>query len=83
MDTIPQRELRNDISRILRRVEGGERLRITVAGRAVADLVPITTGRRTFVPVAEFLRILEEAPLDAGFSRDIDDALDQEIESYE
>jgi len=38
---IPQRELRNDISAVLRRVAAGERLRVTVAGRDAADLVPI------------------------------------------
>lgn len=36
------RELRNNVSQILRRVEDGERLRITVSGRAVAELVPLT-----------------------------------------
>ena len=41
MDRIPQRELRNDVSAVLRRVMGGERLRVTVAGRDAADLVPI------------------------------------------
>ena len=41
MDRIPQRELRNDVSRVLRRVMAGERLRVTVAGRDAADLVPI------------------------------------------
>lgn len=41
MERIPQRELRNDISAVLRRVSAGERLRVTVAGRDAADLVPI------------------------------------------
>jgi prevent-host-death family protein len=38
---IPQRELRNDVSAVLRRVMAGEQLRVTVAGRDAADLVPI------------------------------------------
>lgn len=41
VERIPQRELRNDVSRVLRRVMAGERLRVTVAGRDAADLVPI------------------------------------------
>jgi prevent-host-death family protein len=45
-----QRELRNDMGRVLREVEAGERLRITVDGRPVADLVPIAGTRRRFVP---------------------------------
>ncbi len=41
MERIPQNELRIDVSRVLRRVMAGERLRVTVAGRDAADLVPI------------------------------------------
>ena len=48
METIPLRELRNNASQIMRRVESGERLTVTVDGRPAADLVP-HTGRRRFV----------------------------------
>jgi prevent-host-death family protein len=41
MERIPQHVLRNDVSAVLRRVMAGERLRVTVAGRDAADLVPI------------------------------------------
>jgi prevent-host-death family protein len=41
MADIPARELRNDVSAVLRRVERGERLRVTVRGRPVAELVPL------------------------------------------
>lgn len=41
MTEIPLRELRNDTSAILRRVEDGERLTVTVSGRPVAQIVPI------------------------------------------
>ena len=40
MATVPQRELRNNTAELLRRVERGERLTITVHGHPVADLVP-------------------------------------------
>lgn len=40
MSTIPQRELRNHVSDVLRRAERGERFVITVDGRPVADLGP-------------------------------------------
>ena len=72
MKTITQRELRNHASRILRQVEAGERMRITIDGRPVADLVPIAGVRRTFVPRNEILRLLARAPLDRKFSRDIE-----------
>ena len=38
---VPQRQLRNDTAALLRRVEAGERLRVTVHGHPVAELVPI------------------------------------------
>jgi len=37
---VPQRELRNNTAAVLRRVEAGERVRITVHGHPVAELVP-------------------------------------------
>jgi len=40
MDTIGLRELRQDASDIVRRVESGEQIDITVAGRLAARLVP-------------------------------------------
>ena len=43
MKDVPARDLRNDVSAVLRRVEGGERLRVTVSGRPVAELVPLTS----------------------------------------
>jgi prevent-host-death family protein len=43
---IPQRELRNDISSVLRRVEHGESFTITVNGRPVAELGPLRQGGR-------------------------------------
>lgn len=52
---IPQRELRNRTADLLRRVEAGERLRITVHGHPVAELVPLGEDLppRTFVPLKE------------------------------
>lgn len=53
---VAQRELRNRTADLLRRVEAGERLRITVHGHPVAELVPIEEkrlGPRTFVPLKE------------------------------
>ncbi len=80
MRTVPQRELRNHIARVLREVEAGETLRVTVDGRPVADLVPIARARRRFVPREEVARILQKVPLDAEFSRDIEEILGATID---
>jgi len=40
MDTVGLRELRQDASELVRRVEGGEQIDITVAGRLAARLIP-------------------------------------------
>jgi len=71
MKNIPQRELRNRIGSVLREVEAGERMRITVAGRPVADLVPITGVRRTFVPKDDLVALLRRVPVDRRFARDL------------
>jgi prevent-host-death family protein len=63
MTDIPARELRNDVSGVLRRVERGERLRVTVSGRPVAELVPLPSRPRS-VPTSEFLRSLEGSRAD-------------------
>jgi prevent-host-death family protein len=70
---IPQRELRNNISAVLREVEAGDAVRVTVRGRPVAELVPLVAGRDHLSP-AEVRRIVLEAPLDEGFSADIESA---------
>lgn len=45
METIPQKELRNHVGEVLRRVEAGESLTVTVAGRPVAELHPTRRDR--------------------------------------
>ena len=45
------RKLKDNLSRYLRRIEAGERVRVTAHGRVVAELVPpsagLNAGRRT------------------------------------
>ncbi len=70
MTTIPQRELRNNVSDVLRRAEQGERFTITVAGRPVAELGPPARAERgaTF---SELRRMLAETPVDPGWAEDL------------
>jgi prevent-host-death family protein len=68
---VPQRQLRNNTADLLRRVEAGERLRITVHGHPVAELVPVEQAG-PFVPFDEIVREL------GGLLRP-DDRLDDEL----
>jgi prevent-host-death family protein len=52
---IPQRELRNHTADVLRRVEQGERVEITVNGHPVAELGPLS-GKATWVSSDELRR---------------------------
>ena len=79
MRTIPQRELRNHIGQVLREVEAGERMRVTVDGRPVADLVPIER-RQKFVSRDEIVHIIGRAPPDPGFASDIEDVIGATID---
>jgi prevent-host-death family protein len=73
MERIPQRSLRNDVSAVLRRVMAGERLRVTVAGRDAADLVPVddepawTRGDRA-------RELINAAQADPGLAAELADA---------
>jgi prevent-host-death family protein len=53
--SISVRELRNTVSEVLRRVESGERVTVTVDRRPVAEIVPMRRRRR--VPASEALTI--------------------------
>ena len=53
MEEIGVRELKAHLSEVLRRVQSGEQVRITIRGRPVADVVP--TGAR---PADDALRSL-------------------------
>lgn len=67
---IPQRELRNNVSEVLRRAEGGERLTITVGGRPVAELGP--PRRATHPPTtADLQRVLASTPVDSDWTAEL------------
>ncbi len=55
METIPQKELRNNVGEVLRRAEQGAQFTITVSGRPVARLGPV--GRKRWVAGNELARI--------------------------
>jgi prevent-host-death family protein len=71
------RELRNHTAEVLRRVEAGERLRVTVDRRPVAELVPLP-AREEWVPRQRVVDALVQA--DAGLTRDLAQALPDRVD---
>ncbi len=63
MAVIAQRELRNQVSRVLRRAERGERFTVTVDGRPVAELGPLS-GPKLPAPPERLPAVIGETPVD-------------------
>lgn len=70
MDTVASRELRNDTAGVLRRVQAGEDLTITVSGRPVAQLTAVRPRRR-WLPKQELVARLRRSAADAGLRDDL------------
>lgn len=71
--SVSVRELRNTVSEVLRQVEGGERVTVTVDRRPVAELVPLR--RRRTVSLAEAMRLASRHPADRGLLGEIRELL--------
>ena len=71
--SISVRDLRNTVSEVLRRVESGEQLTVTVDRRPVAEIVPLR--RRRIVPAVEALAIASRHPADRGILEDVAELL--------
>lgn len=78
MADVSSRDLRNHTAEVLRRVESGERLRVNVNRRPVAELVPL--GRPAWMSGAEVESILREAPADPGLLDDLQPFREQRVE---
>jgi len=72
---IPQRELRNQISAVLRAAEAGQTFTITVRGRPAARLVPAGEPDRPRVYVdRERIRQILALPVDADLAGELEAA---------
>jgi len=80
MSDLRARELRNDLGSILRRVQAGERMRVTLRGRAVADLVPVASRPKT-MPWASFWGALAVSAADPGLRDELRRALPDDTDS--
>lgn len=74
--TIPQRELRNNISAVLRAAEAGETFTVTVRGRPVARVVP---AGETGQPQTD----VDRATLRSILAQPLDDTLGAELDAVE
>lgn len=79
MSDVSARDLRNHMASVLRRVEAGERLRVTVSRRPVAQLAPL--GREVWASGPAMERVLREAPADAGLLEDLAVVREQAVEA--
>ncbi len=69
MDSVGLRELRQDASELIRRVETGEQIEITVAGRPAARIVPVAPKRwQTWDAIAD----LFHGPADTSWRSDLE-----------
>ncbi|MGI8571507.1 MAG: type II toxin-antitoxin system Phd/YefM family antitoxin [Solirubrobacteraceae bacterium] len=80
MTQIAQRELRNDVSAVLRRAEQGERFTITVGGRPVAELGPLASTRKPAAP-ERLAAVLAETPTDPGWAAELRELRDADAAS--
>ncbi|WP_300013373.1 type II toxin-antitoxin system prevent-host-death family antitoxin [Pseudonocardia sp.] len=71
MSEVPSRELRNDTAGVLRRVQEGERVTVTVNGRAVAELVPVQRSRRGWIGRDDLAARLHRVQADPGLRADL------------
>ncbi|HEY1834180.1 MAG TPA: hypothetical protein VGG08_07075 [Solirubrobacteraceae bacterium] len=74
------RELRNSTAAVISALESGERLRLTVNRRPVADIVPHIEDRDPWVPAAELRRIMRDAPADPALLEDLADIRGAELD---
>lgn len=71
MVEVATRELRNDTAGVLRRVEAGETVTITVRGKPVADLVPHRPAGPRWMPREEVIELLKTHSADPGLRDDL------------
>lgn len=71
MSEVASRELRNDMAGVLRRVQAGEVITITVKGKPIAQLTATRPARRRWISAAELAQRLRVAQADPGLRPDL------------
>ncbi|MCG5434544.1 type II toxin-antitoxin system prevent-host-death family antitoxin [Mycobacterium sp. MYCO198283] len=73
MTEVASRELRNGTAGLLRRVQAGENITVTLNGRPVARLIPFEPARRRWLSREELVSRLHRAQADPGLRDDLAD----------
>ncbi len=71
MDQVASRDLRNDTAGVIRRVQEGKTVIITVNGRPMAQLMPVTASRRRWISHQDLSSRLLVAQADPGLREDL------------
>jgi prevent-host-death family protein len=71
MTEVASRDLRNDTAGVLKRVQAGEDIVITVNRKPVARVVPIAAERRAWLARPDLVRRLSTAQADPGLRDDL------------
>jgi prevent-host-death family protein len=71
MSRVASRELRNDTAGVLRRVQAGEEVTITVNGEPVAVIAAVQPRRRRWLSKTELVSRLETSQADPGLREDL------------
>ena len=71
MSMVASRELRNNTAGVLRRVQAGEEVTITVNGQPVAVIAAVQPRRRRWLTRVEVLKRLETSQADTGLRQDL------------
>jgi antitoxin (DNA-binding transcriptional repressor) of toxin-antitoxin stability system len=77
-DHVSRHELHNHTADVLRRVQAGERLRIMVGRRPIAELVPLAV-RIEWVPKQRAIEALLQT--DSGLRNELADALSSRVDA--
>ena len=76
---VATRELRNKTADLLRRVEAGESMVITVRGKPVAMLAPYRDITPRWMPRDELIELLETHSADPGLLKDLEQPGDDDL----
>lgn len=77
MSSVASRELRNDTAGVLRRVQAGEEVTVTVNGRPVAVIAAVEPRRRRWLSKTELVNRLETSQADPGLRDELAELTDE------